>query len=274
MAFCRLLPLLVLIHNTGDLLGAEVRSGIVGGQDAKRGHWPWMAHLNITADGRTRWRCGGTILGRQWVLTAASCWDRHPKPKETRSMVWVGSHALQEASARYMGILYFISHPQYRNLGNRYLNDIALIKLKKPLTFSDNVKPVSLPAADDAFSPSSDCWIAGWGNVGTNVKLQDPETLQQLKISVVPQAACKRQHPEVTADMLCAGGDDGKGACEGDYGGPLVCRSARGLVQVGIASYGSPQGCGVRGRAGVYTQVSKYLSFIDYIHHGEAPDEA
>lgn len=57
-------------------------------------------------------------------------------------------------------------------------------------------------------------------------------------------------------------------ALEGDYGGPLVCSSAGGYVQVGIMSYGSPEGCGLRKHPGVYTKVTKYLRFInDYIHH-------
>ena len=58
------------------LSGAKVRSSIVGGHDAPKGRWPWMVHLNITSDGINRWRCGGTILNNQWVLTAASCWER------------------------------------------------------------------------------------------------------------------------------------------------------------------------------------------------------
>lgn len=57
---------------------------------------------------------------------------------------------------------------------------------------------------------------------------------------------------------------------KGDYGGPLMCRAARGFVQVGIMSYGSRDGCALPGHPGVYTQVSRYLAFInDYIHHGE-----
>ncbi|MGL4879155.1 trypsin-like serine protease [Paraclostridium dentum] len=52
-----------------------MRSGIVGGRDAVKGKWPWMVHLNITSDGVTKWRCGGTILNNKWILTAANCWD-------------------------------------------------------------------------------------------------------------------------------------------------------------------------------------------------------
>ncbi|XP_026214606.1 tryptase-2-like [Anabas testudineus] len=268
MAFCKLFSVLVLIHNTGDLLGAEVRSGIIGGQDAPKGRWPWMVHLNITSDGVNRWRCGGTILNDQWVLTAAHCFDKNLNPNYRRSMVWAGSNVLQKGFHQYMGIRTVVMHSQYGKQGNSYVNDIALVQLTKSLKLSDDVKVVKLPSNSDIFSPSSECWIIGWGNTDNDVPLKAPETLQERKINIVD---C---NPGLSSDLLCAGGNKGD-ACEGDYGGPLVCLKAGAYMQVGIMSYGSPEDCGAPGRLGVYTQVSKYEHFINgYIRHGsEASDD-
>ncbi|XP_026211863.1 tryptase-2-like [Anabas testudineus] len=268
MAFCKLFSVLVLIHNTGDLFGAEVRSGIIGGQDAPKGRWPWMVHINVTSDGVNRWRCGGTILNKQWVLTAAHCFDDTLNPNLRRSMVWAGTRELQTGFPQFKGIYAVLKHSEYRNLGNRYINDVALVKLKTPLKLSDDVKAVKLPSNSDNFSPSSECWITGWGNTDNDVPLKAPETLQQRKINIVD---C---NPGLPSDVLCAGGNKGD-ACEGDYGGPLVCFKAGAYIQVGIMSYGSPEDCGAPGRLGVYSQVSKYKRFIDdYIHHGsEASDD-
>ncbi|KAE8283564.1 Tryptase alpha/beta-1 [Larimichthys crocea] len=266
MAFYGLVPVLVLILNTGGSLEAEVRSSIIGGQDAPKGSWPWMAHLNITSDGQepvALWRSY-----RQRSVGADCCKLLGcRRPNWRRSFVSVGSHSLTKASARYMGIDTVMTHREYQAQSGGYVNDIALVKLKKKLTFSPDVASVTLPSIDDTFGSSSECWITGWGNIGTNVPLPDPETLQQLKIPIISQSACKAKYPELTDDMLCAGSQDGgMDACKGDYGGPLVCRKGSGFVQAGIMSYGSPDGCGLPGRPGVYTKVSKYLRFInDYI---------
>uniref|UniRef100_A0A3B4ZT19 trypsin n=1 Tax=Stegastes partitus TaxID=144197 RepID=A0A3B4ZT19_9TELE len=97
------------------------------------------------------------------------------------------------------------------------------------------------------------------------VPLPNPETLQQLKIPIMPQTTCKATYPQLTSSMLCAGvSAGGKDACTGDSGSPLVCRAAGRFVQVGIMSYGSSDGCGLPGKPGVYTRVSKYLRFITF----------
>ncbi|KAM7372594.1 hypothetical protein PAMP_009752 [Pampus punctatissimus] len=231
MAFCKILTVLVLIHNIGDLLGAEVRSSIIGGHDAKQGNWPWMVHLNITSNDKKNWRCGGSILNNQWVLTAANCFDKHRNPKLSHSFAVIKANSLQkikQGTVKYMGIYSFIENPYFKALSTGYENDIALVKLKKKLEFprSDWVK---LPGPKDDFGASSECWILGWGNIKTNGLFH---------------------------------------ALQGDNGGPLVCRTANGLVQAGIMSYTSPEGCGLTKRPGVYTRVNKHLRFItDYINN-------
>lgn len=93
---------------------------------------------------------------------------RQPPPDVRRSMVWIGSYSLQQASVRYMAVRYFITHPDFKVTGNGYVNDLALVRLKKKITFSKSVAPVRLPNPTDTFSPPANCWIVGWGNVGTD----------------------------------------------------------------------------------------------------------
>ena len=59
---------------------------------------------------------------------------------------------------------------------------------------------------------------------------------------------------------ICAGAE-GRDACDGDGGGPLVCEHNGQWFQVGIVSFGI--GCGRRGIPGVYTRVQAYEQWIE-----------
>lgn len=98
------------------------------------------------------------------------CVARHLKPDFHRSMVWIGVHKLQKAAVKYVGILNYVKHPDYQALSRGYKNNIALIKLKKKITFSNKVTAVSLPTVDDTFGSFSECWITGWGTIGNEGK--------------------------------------------------------------------------------------------------------
>uniref|UniRef100_A0A8V5HBE5 Uncharacterized protein n=1 Tax=Melopsittacus undulatus TaxID=13146 RepID=A0A8V5HBE5_MELUD len=86
-----------------------------------------------------------------------------------------------------------------------------------------------------------------------------PDTIQCLNVSVVSNTDCVSAYgPQVTEDMVCAGGDtEGKDSCQGDSGGPLICD---GVLQ-GIVSWGDHP-CGQMGRPGVYTRVYNYVPWI------------
>lgn len=43
--------------------------------------------------------------------------------------------------------------------------DIALVELATPVTWSDYVQPVCLPNADVSFSGGTQCTITGWGDI-------------------------------------------------------------------------------------------------------------
>ena len=67
---------------------------------------------------------------------------------------------------------------------------------------------------------------------------------------------------ELTGEFSFCAGVIGGGAdsCTGDSGGPLYCRNGGEEVLVGITSKGN--GCGKAGRPGIYSNVSKVISWI------------
>lgn len=52
-----------------DEVSEGVEGRIVGGEDAVKGAWPWIASLRWLR----RTVCGGTLIDSQWIVTAAHC---------------------------------------------------------------------------------------------------------------------------------------------------------------------------------------------------------
>uniref|UniRef100_A0A674IXH8 Peptidase S1 domain-containing protein n=1 Tax=Terrapene triunguis TaxID=2587831 RepID=A0A674IXH8_9SAUR len=90
------------------------------------------------------------------------------------------------------------------------------------------------------------------------------ESLQEAVLPVIPHEQCRSPElhgARITADMLCAGYlEGGTDACQGDSGGPLVCEEQGRATLRGIVSWGV--GCGEQDKPGVYTNVARYLDWI------------
>lgn len=50
-------------------------SRIVGGSNAQDGSYPYMVYMRIKTDGGQTALCGGAIITRRTILTAAHCFD-------------------------------------------------------------------------------------------------------------------------------------------------------------------------------------------------------
>ncbi|EFN80032.1 Enteropeptidase [Harpegnathos saltator] len=159
---------------------------------------------------------------------------------------------------------YISLHPDY--VDNGFVNDIAVLRLERPVTFSDYIRPVCLPA--NPVSTGTVCIITGWGQL-FEINRVFPDTLQEVELPVISTEDCRRKTLflplyRITSGMLCAGLRNGeKDACLGDSGGPLVCLSENRYILQGITSNG--YGCGRRERPGVYTKIFHFLDYIDSV---------
>ncbi|XP_058123546.1 trypsin-1-like [Anopheles ziemanni] len=227
---------------------------IVNGTETSILDFPFMISLR---GGTGRHSCGGSILSELWILTAGHCVSSVTVAKET---VQVGRTELSlNVDESVYSIEQVIRHPGYDS-SNSFINDIALLKLARPLTFSDRVYPVRLPK--DMFEVENDLndlevTLIGWGVNATGGVA--PTTLQRVEYYVVPNDECQAIHSStIHPSQICAaypGG--GKGQCGGDSGGPLLHHG----VQVGIVSW-SVRPCGAAPYPGVLTKVSHHLDFI------------
>ncbi|KAG3277333.1 cationic trypsin-3-like [Ictidomys tridecemlineatus] len=173
----------------------------------------------------------------------------------SRLQVRLGEHDIDvlEGDEQFIQAAKIIQHPNFHK--DTLNNDIMLIKLASPATFSARVSTVSLPTSCP--STGTQCLVSGWGNT-LSFGVKYPSLLQCLDAPVLSDTACHNSYPgKVTDNMFCLGFlEGGKDSCQGDSGGPVVCN---GELQ-GIVSWGL--GCALKGKPGVYTKVCNYLDWI------------
>ncbi|XP_063734232.1 coagulation factor X isoform X2 [Eleginops maclovinus] len=228
---------------------------IVNGEDCPPGECPWQALLlNEDKQGF----CGGTILNEYVILTAAHCMNAssyiYVRLGEFDVLVNEGNEATHEVET-------IITHHRYKP--DTYHNDIALMKLSTPIKFSQFILPACIPEQDFAervLMRQPDGMVSGFGRLGEG---RQPSTiLQRLTMPYVDRQTCfESTQLRITTRMFCAGYDTiAKDSCQGDSGGPHVTRYGNTYFITGIVSWG--EGCARKGKYGVYTQVSKYISWI------------
>ncbi|CAG7837792.1 unnamed protein product [Allacma fusca] len=247
---------------------------ITSGRNAKPDEFPYMAALGYGELKEKSWKCGGTIISDEFVLTAAHCVNTtFGKPRR----VIVGSLYLQDPRSTrrktLVAVKETIIYPTYQR-PLRY-NDIALLRLAKKLPLSKTILPACLPQPHIRPDNVKMGRITGWGFVKA-IANQNSNILQAATIARFNQSACNEvflKKPDrnygypkgIIRSQFCAG-DQVMDTCNGDSGGPFVIKHGNNDCQnfvVGITSFG-PVFCGY-GEPGVYTNVQSYIDWIESI---------
>ncbi|XP_047234280.1 transmembrane protease serine 2 [Girardinichthys multiradiatus] len=226
---------------------------IVGGTQALNGAWPWQVSLQING----RHMCGGTIISPNWILSAAHCFQKYNRATEWR--VVYGDVKLSKMSYRG-SVQRIINHEDFDSVTNAY--DIALLKLKLPVTFTERVRPVCLPNSGINVNAGARAWITGWGALISSGPT--PDTLNQAQVTIYDRKTCNAPYVldgEVTETMFCAGKlEGGVDTCQGDSGGPLVVNTGDVWWLLGDTSWG--YGCAVKNKPGVYGNITYFSEWI------------
>ena len=227
---------------------------IVGGIAVPNGKNPFMAALldkRRPGDAFDELFCGGTLIDKDSVLTAAHCLVNS---KPDKLQVVIGRTVLNQ----HRGQLRSVSRRfiQLRYNGNGY--DAAVLKLSRPVK---GIKPIKLALTkqNNLEKPGHILMAAGWGVVKQRPGPFDVRTfrMHEVSVPVVFDSRAKRAYQsqglKYLPSLQVAAGKKGNGACFGDSGGPLFDSGSG--TQVGVTSHGAGR-CGTARYPAVYTEVN------------------
>ncbi|KAL1781098.1 mast cell protease 1-like [Sigmodon hispidus] len=237
-----LLFLLVLL-----LLSETGAEEIIGGVESKPHSRPYMAHLEITTERGYTGSCGGFLITRDFVMTAAHC-------KGREITVTLGAHDVSktESTQQKIKVEKQIVHPDYNTYSN--LHDIMLLKLKRKAKKTTAVDTIPLPSPSDFIKPGKMCRAAGWGRTGVMEPTAD--RLREVKLRIMGKEACKYYQNYNYDLQVCVGSPRKiRSAYKGDSGGPLLCAGvAHGIVSYGRFDAKPPA---------VFTRISSHVPWIN-----------
>lgn len=250
---------------------------LIGATVAAIDEFPWMALIRYKDDKNVDvgFKCGGTLINNRYVMTAAHCILTDPQPL-TLTGVRLGEWKLSTVEDCVQHVAIYncadpvvdrlveeqIPHPYFNSkTGN---NDLGLLRMDKDVAYTDFIRPICLPPINIPPPPvGSIMTVCGWGATEDG---SQADIKSKIEIPLIANSECIKtvsSLTSITPNQVCAGGVEGKDACKGDSGGPLMrtyVDDTSQWYQEGIVSRG--RGCGKKGYPGVYTRVARYINWI------------
>ncbi|KAL5019337.1 hypothetical protein ScPMuIL_005059 [Solemya velum] len=252
-------------------------SKIVNGNEADQGEWPWQASIVKYQNGNWYYICGGSLLAKNKVVTAAHCVDSGGENicpnssnysffKHFRDasdyLVILGDHSRSrtEGTEQTINIKSIEWHSGW--VSSSFLlfpNDIAVMTLEEDAELNEHVDTIALGSSSTS---TANCFITGWGVTESG---SSSAVLMETSATVITPSACKMVWgSRINTGQICLL-DSESGSCSGDSGGPLACKSGSTWYLMGVTSWGHSS-CSessiVKRYPSVYTRISSYVDWV------------
>ncbi|KAB0389611.1 hypothetical protein E2I00_016568 [Balaenoptera physalus] len=223
--------------------------------------WPWM--VSVRANGTHI--CAGTLIASEWVLTVAHCMIQ----SDVTYSVRVGSPWVDQISKSTVDVLaqqvivnsHYRSHRYWSWVGQA--NDIALLKLERPLKYNKYVWPICLPGLDYMLKDHALCTVTGWGLPRVDGVWPQFRTIQEKEVTILNSTECESVYHRfskipsliqiINSQMICAKDINRNSFAIGE---PLVCPVESIRYLVGMVSWGP--GCKKSKALPIYLHISSY----------------
>lgn len=228
---------------------AAPAAAIVNGSATPEGAFAFTVSLQRANGGSF---CGGSVIARRWVLTAAHC---VPTGSPNNLFVVTGRTDLNNASkGQRIEVDAVRVNPAYN--ADASTHDTALLHL------AEATRAPAITLADARYEPlekaGTPVTVTGYGDQTPTLGLNSSRRLRSVDLAVVSDKDCAQNNELVLGDFdgptgVCAQALL-KDSCQGDSGGPLFGKVAGRPVQIGVVSYGFS--CAVPEFPGVYSEVN------------------
>ncbi|XP_070491100.1 serine protease 7-like [Chironomus tepperi] len=214
------IPILASIRNHRNLnlinqkgCGPISTDRVIGGVNARLREFPWIALLGYQST--EKWKCGGTLISKRFVLTAAHCINKE------LNIVRLGEHTISKQRdcididqcadpVQDIKIDSKIKHPDFNRKTKQ--NDLGLLKLAHNADLTkDNVRTICLPITpqndiEEFNKPEAFLFLTGWGLTERGTA---PDILQKALIPYIDSKACNAifnpLNIQIYNGQLCAG---------------------------------------------------------------------